>query len=147
MMQRHATFRSSQFESKTAGAHFINERCFGEDLLSWLRGGLTAAGLDASEPIREDYGWGVWLQAGGDPYWLCVGIMDDSIGQEDAEWLLTVAYDPGLNIIKRLFHRPRAADLTRLAKAVHAALTSGVAVRDIRWWPGEPEVGVPSGYP
>lgn len=146
-MERHVSFRSSQFGSRTPGAHFINDRCFGEDLLSWLRDGLTTAGLEPSEPIQEDYGWGVWLEAGGDPYWLCLGIMDDSIGQDDAEWLLTIAYDPGFNIFKRLFHTPRMADLTFLTKAVHAALASGAAVHDIRWWPGELDIGTPSECP
>ena len=115
--------------------------------MSWLRAALAAKGLDASEPIQEDYGWGVWLQADGDPYWVCVGIMDDSIGRDDAEWLLTLAYDPGFNVMKRLFHRPRSSDLARLSEAIHAALGSGTAIHDLRWWQGEPQVGLPSERP
>lgn len=146
-MQRHVTFRSSRFETKTPGADFINQRCFGEDLAGWLRNGLDA-GFKPGEVIQEDYGWGFWTVSGGDNYWVYVGVMDESIGEEKAEWLVGIVHDPGLNPVRRLFRRPEAADLRALCNAVDAVLRRDAAVvQGIEWWQDEPQVGTASTHP
>jgi len=146
-MTRHFTFRSTQFENKSAKPHFINERCFGEDLAKWLRDGLDVQ-FKADEVIQEDYGWGFWTQIGGDPYWVYVGVMDDSIGQDTAEWLVGVAYDPGLNIVRRLFRKPKLDDLLALCRAVDNRLQRSAGhAANIEWWQHEPQTGTPSAHP
>jgi hypothetical protein len=147
MPDKYVTFRTSRFESKTPQPHFINERCFGEDLAVWLRASIDNHVFAASEPIQEDYGWGFWSTIRGDPYWTAIGIMDDSIGHDDAEWLVTIRYDPGFRLLKRLFHRPRTGDLLSLCRAVDAALRSEPAIRSVEWWDGEPQVGEPRAAP
>ena len=145
-MKRHVTFRSAQFESKTPKPHFINDRCFGEDLAQWLRDGL-APQFKAGEVIQEDYGWGFWTEVHGDPYWVYVGIMDDSIGQDAAEWLGGVAYDPGLNLVRRLFRKPKLEDLLSLCRALDERLQrSAEQVENVQWW-HEPQMGTASAHP
>jgi hypothetical protein len=145
-MKRHVTFRSQRFENKTPQPHFINEHCFGEDLAQWLRSGIDAQ-FKPGEIIQEDYGWGFWTEVGGDPYWIYVGVMDESIGQDEAEWLVGVAYDPGLSITRRLFHKPKVQDLLALTRNVdHVLQSSAGDVRRIEWW-HEPQTGTPTAHP
>lgn len=138
MKRRWATFHATRFEHKTPAPHFINPTCFGEDVAAWLRPHLETAGLQPGEPIQEDYGWGLWARSGGDPYWIAIGCFADDDSGDEAEWGIGVAYDPGFNLRKRLFHRPRDQDLLRVAVAVDAALKGDPAIRRVEWWLEEP---------
>jgi hypothetical protein len=145
-MKRHVTFWSTQFENKTPKAHFINDRCFGEDVASWLRTRLDGQGFTLSEVIQEDYGWGFWADINGDPYWTFVGVMDDSIGKQKAEWLMGIIYDPGLNIVRRLLRKPRSADHLALCLAIDEVLQGNDGVSEVQWW-HEPGAGSPTAHP
>jgi hypothetical protein len=79
-MKKTVTFKTSLFESKEPKPHFINERCFGEDLAAWLLQRLREAPFTFDEAIQEDYGWGFWAKVGEDTYWIAIGIFDESIG-------------------------------------------------------------------
>lgn len=147
MKLRWATFRSSRFEHRTPGPHFINPTCFGEDLAAWLRPHLQAAGLQPSEPIQEDYGWGLWTRADGDPYWIAIGAFGDDTPETEAEWGIGVSYDPGFNLLKRLFHRPAEGGLLRVATAIDAALKGEPSIRQVEWWRETPHQGAPNSAP
>jgi hypothetical protein len=144
-VKRHVTFRSRRFENKTPQPHFINERCFGEDVAEWLRAGIDPR-FKPREVTQEDYGWGFWTKVAGDPYWIYAGVMDESIGQDEAEWLVGVAHDPGLSIVRRLFHKPNLEDLLAVARSVDDVLHGAGDVRSIEWW-HEPQTGTPTAHP
>lgn len=146
-MKKTVTFKTALFESKEPKPHFINERCFGEDLAAWLLQRLQGAPFTFDEPIQEDYGWGFWAQAGKDTYWTAIGIFDESIGSDIAEWGVTVAADAGLNPFRRLFHKPKLEDLLSLCSAIDAALHAEPGIREVQWWPGEPFSGQGSAHP
>jgi hypothetical protein len=143
----HVSFTTDLFENKVPKAHFINPRCFGEDLANWLLTRLDRERYSLDNPIQEDYGWGFWARVGGEPYWTAIGVMDESIGEDVAEWQITIAYDPGLNIFKRLFARPDEENLLKLSKAIDAALRSEKSIRNIEWWPAEPQAGNGTDHP
>ena len=147
MKLRWATFKTTRFEHKTPGPHFINPNCFGEDVAIWLRPALVTAGFDPSEPIQEDYGWGLWTRSGSDPYWIAISVIPEDGSADEAEWGIGIAYDPGLDLFKRLFHRPREADSLRVSAAVDAALKADPSIREVEWWLGEPHRGSPSAVP
>jgi hypothetical protein len=89
--------------------HFINPCCFGEDLAAWLRvklQPLAASGVEISEPIQEDYGWGLWVAKEKDPLWIALAYCGAGPTNEPGQWVVSVTYDPGLSILKRLFHKP-----------------------------------------
>jgi hypothetical protein len=75
-----------------------------------LSGQSEVAGLELSPVIEEDYGAGLWLSRGRDTFWLALS--DAGAG----EVISSLTYDPGLDLWRRLVHRPDA-DL-------HAALWS-----------------------
>ena len=149
-MNRCVTFASRRFESRTPGPHFINPGNFGEDLATWLRSRLPER-FAPGEPIQEDYGWGVWVQAGSDPYWIAVGKMDEDEGEAAADavptWLIALAYEPGFNLLRRLTHRPRREDLDALCAAVHDALQGEAEIDEVRWWGEQPFSGSGTSHP
>jgi hypothetical protein len=120
------------FEHREVKPHFINPCCFGEDFVSWLLGQLSdlkGAGFALSEPIQEDYGWGFWVSHEGDQYWVALSYCGDGPTEAPAEWVVSVGYDPGLNLFKRLFHKPDAAALAQLRHRVWQALRTTPGIR------------------
>ena len=108
-MQDAITIETDLFEHREVKPHFINPCCFGEDFAIWLRGELSrlaGEGFSLSEPIQEDYGWGLWASHGKDPFWIALSYVGDGPQEEPAQWVVSVNYEAGLNLVKRLFHKP-----------------------------------------
>lgn len=123
------------FEHREVKPHFINPCCFGEDFAKWLReqlADISAAGFELSEPIQEDYGWGFWATRGADPFWIALSFCGEGPTEEPAEWVVSVGYDPGLNVLKRLFHKLDAEALARLRTRVWQVLGSTPGIRVLR---------------
>jgi hypothetical protein len=128
------TVATDLFDHREVKPHFINPCCFGEDFAAWLRdqlGDLAAAGFEISEPIQEDYGWGFWVTGGRDPVWVALSFCSCGEGptEEPGEWVVSVGYDPGLNPLRRLLHRPDAAAIARVRDRVWKALRSTPGIR------------------
>ena len=134
-MRNTVNFRSSLFENKEPKPHFINPCCFGEDLVSWLLRGLQGTSLSLGDSVQEDYGWGFWVE--GD-YWVAVGVMDDSIGVENPQWVVAVDYDAGLNVWKRLFGKADSPLQLKICEAINSVLRDEPKVTEISWC-NEPE--------
>lgn len=144
---RSVTFRCDRFETRTPPPGAINPTCFGQDVAAWLRAALPPS-LEPGEPIAEDYGWGIWTRTGADPYWIAIGLMDESEdGTPTPTWLITAAYDPGLNLLRRLLHRPRREDLDQVCRAIDEALHGDTGISAVRWWDAQPFFGPGSEHP
>jgi hypothetical protein len=120
------------FEHREVKPHFINPCCFGEDFAGWLRrevADLAVAGFELSEPIQEDYGWGFWATRGTDPFWVTLSFCGDGPCEEPAEWVVSVAYDPGLNLLKRLFHKPDPEAIAVVRRRIWQVLDSTPGLR------------------
>jgi hypothetical protein len=115
------------FEHREVKPHFINDCCFGEDFAAWLRlelADLAADGFRIEESIQEDYGWGFWVHRGKDRFWIALSYGDVGPTEKTPEWHVDVAYDPGLNLLKRLFHKPAEAAFSMLRDRVFGILRS-----------------------
>ena len=123
-------FRTNLFENKEPKPHSINPRCFGEDLISWLWEKLQGNSFSLGKPIQEDYGWGLVAE---NDYWVAAGVMEDSIDVENPEWLITINYDPGPNLIKSLFKKADHSLQLRICEAINSALRKESSITDIRW--------------
>jgi hypothetical protein len=120
------------FEHREVKPHFINPCCFGEDFAAWLKRELLRAGdlgMQFSEPIQEDYGWGFWATHGKDRLWIALSYVGDGPQDPPAHWVVTVKNDPGLNLAKRLFHKPDQQALDQLRDRIQQILTSNDAIR------------------
>jgi len=130
-MRNHVSFTSTRFQSHITDPVRTNSCDFGEDVAAWLLGQVRHLPFTFSDtPIQEDYGYGFWV---GSDIWVAVGIMDDSIGADNAEWVVTVAYDPGFNLKKRLFGKPDRAAQLAICQTLHAALSAAPGITEIRW--------------
>ena len=127
-MRNQVSFRTGLFENKEPKSHFINPRCFGEDLVSWLLQRLQGTEFSLGEPIQEDYGWGFWVN---DAYWVAVGVMDDSIGVEEPEWSVSVNFEGGLK--KRLFGKSDPSLDMQICEALNSVLQQAPEIANIRW--------------
>lgn len=117
------------FEHREVKPHFINPCCFGEDFAAWLAkelAPLTAAGFQLSEPIQEDYGWGLWASRNDSSFWIALSFCDDGPVEEPAEWLVSVSHEGGL--LKRLFRKPDAEGFREVRDRVWQSLRSNPAI-------------------
>lgn len=128
------TVETDRFEHREVNPHFINPCCFGEDFAAWLKqelAPLAQRGFDFSDPIQEDYGWGIWARHGKDPFWIALSYVGDGPQEEPAQWVVSVSYDPGLNIMKRIFHKPNRQAFAQLRDQVWQAIHSNSSFRTI----------------
>lgn len=82
--------------------------------------------------VRADpggYGWGFWVTRGRDPFWIALSFCGEGPSEEPAEWVVSVGYDPGLNLFKRLFHKPDAEALARVRGRIWQVLGSTPGIR------------------
>jgi hypothetical protein len=134
MIHDELTVETDLFEHKEVKPHFINPCCFGEDFAAWLKkelAPLTASGFEFSEPIQEDYGWGIWASHGKDPFWIALSYVGDGPQEEPPQWVVSVNYDPGPNIIKRIFHKPDRQAFAQLREQIWHAIQSNSAFRTL----------------
>jgi hypothetical protein len=134
-MDETITVETDQFEHREVKPHLINPCCFGEDFAAWLKeeiSPLQDSGFSLSEIIQEDYGWGFWAWRGKDPFWVALSYVGSGPQEEPAQWVISVNYDPGLNLIKRLFHKPDRQALQDLRDQVRQAVTSNTAIKVVR---------------
>lgn len=85
--------------------------------------------MELSEPIQEDYGWGIRASRGKDRFWIALSYVGDGPQEGTAQWIVSVSYDPGLNPAKLLFHRPGPQTLEQLRAQVRRVLASDGAIK------------------
>ena len=131
-MQEKVTVETEMFEHSEVKPHFINPCCFGEDFAAWLKERLSQLGefgFHFSNAIQEDYGWGFWAYYDKDPFWIALSYVGDGPQEAPAQWVISVNYDPGLNLIKRIFHKPDKQALQKLRDTVQQVVTSNDAIK------------------
>lgn len=131
-MKNSITVETDQFEHREIKPHFINPCCFGEDFAAWLKQELSRypeLGVDLSEPIQEDYGWGLWASRGKDRIWIALSYAGDGPQDAPAQWIISVEYDPGLNLVGRLLHKHDRHAFEQLQDRVQLILESNKAIR------------------
>ena len=117
------------FEHREVKPHFINPCCFGEDFAAWLLVELAPLrDFELSEPIQEDYGWGLWASRAEDPFWIALSYCGEGPAEEPAEWVVSVNYDPGLSLMKRLFHTPDRRAFEQLRDRIWQSIGSNSAI-------------------
>lgn len=134
-MEDWITVETDMFEHREVKPHFINPCCFGEDFAGWLRQALLPLadfGFTFSSVIQEDYGWGFWISRRKDPFWVALSYVGKGPQDPTPQWVITVTYEPGLNLIKRIFHRPDARAFAKLRDQIWQILESNSAITTIR---------------
>ena len=133
MAQEIATVETDLFEHREVKPHFINDCCFGEDFAAWLRQRLAdLASFEFSEPIQEDYGWGLWATHGKDKVWLALSYIGDGPTKTPAQWVVSIAHHTGLNVFKKLPTKPDLSAMETLRARIRRELESKDGIRIVR---------------
>lgn len=123
------------FEHREVKPHFINPCCFGEDFAAWLKRELsesTELRFELSDPIQEDYGWGFWASQDKDRFWIVLSYVGDGPQEAPAQWIVSVVNDPGINPLKRMFHKYDSRALEQLRGRIRQILTSTPSIKTVR---------------
>ena len=126
------TVETDLFEHRKVKAHFINPCCFGEDFAAWLKerlSALLASDFTVSPVMQEDYGWGFRVHHGKDPFWVAISYVGDGPQEPPPQWVISLIFDPGLNLIKRIFHKPDRRTEARLREVIQQAIRSNLAIK------------------
>jgi hypothetical protein len=124
------TFNSSAFNHTERKPYYINDCCFGDDLLKWMITELTRQGVHTiGEPDQEDFGWYLTFEIAGTRYFFLTSYRPDdtTIG---ATWIGFI--ERVRSPLARLFGRQKHID-PAAPQAIHQALSGSPEIRDIRW--------------
>lgn len=127
------TIETDMFEHREVKRHFINPCCFGEDFAAWLKGELSALGAQGfafSDSIQEDYGWGFWASHGKDRFWIAMSYAGEGPQEEPAQWVVSVAYSAGLNLLRHII-KPNGKAFGLLRDRIWQSIRSNAALKII----------------
>lgn len=128
-MKSQITFITDVFESKEVKSHSVNDRCFGEDVAGWLVEKTKDGEFDFGEPFQEDSGWAVPVEVGGEKFVVRIRIMDESIGADQADWLIAVE-----KVRKwKMFSSKDSPQRGELCDLIQNVLRDAAHIREIRW--------------
>lgn len=125
-------FSASRFNATERKSYFTSERGFGDDVIAWLRAGLLQAmeQADVGAPIQEDYGWGFWVELGGDRCWVYAGLLEGNYPRNiDAEWLAALELHESAFIRQPGAHARRQDWFDALVAALRATIIADSSVK------------------
>jgi hypothetical protein len=128
-MKSQISFTTDIFESRDVKPHFINPRCFGEDLARWFVEAASGGEFTFGVPTQEDWGWTVSADAKGEKFVVGFGIMDASIGDAQADWLITVEKLRKWTV----FGSKDSVMRSELCDLIQNVLRDKPHIREIRW--------------
>lgn len=90
-----------------------------------LAAAMAVPGVTIGAPVREDYGAGAWIETPSERFWLSVG------KAEEGESVVSLSYDPGLDLRRRLYHRADRALFARIEAALRDAIIADPALEQV----------------
>ena len=128
-MKSQITFITDIFESSEVKPHSTNDRCFGEDVAEWLVEKTKGGEFTFGEPFQEDSGWAIPVEAGGEKFVVKIRIMEESIGEDQADWLISVE-----KVRKwKIFSSKDSPMRCELCDLIQNVLRDAAHIREIRW--------------
>src|SRR4051812_12890238 len=127
------TVETDLFEHREVKPHFINPCCFGEDFAAWLKkelAPLTDDGFSFSEPIQEDYGWGLRARHARASFWIGLSYVGEGPQEPPAQWVVSID-QPAFNPLNLAFGRSRREAFCFLLQRVRQILATNSAIEII----------------
>ena len=130
-MKSAVQFRSTAFNCTEAKDYFINDCCFGDDVLRWLIEQLRAQGLKvAGEPKQEDIGWYFCFYVGDSEHCFVISFQQNDPATSD-QWLGWLERETGF--LGSLFGGRKRGVLPEATQAIDAALKSSPEIQRVIW--------------
>ncbi len=128
-MKSQIAFTTDIFETKQAEHKGDGEQPFGEDLAKWLAKEATVGEFVFGEPYRAESGWEAEVLAGDERFIVECGIMNESIGDDQADWLITVEKPRKW----KMFGHKDSPLRSELCDLIQNILRDKPHIREIRW--------------
>jgi hypothetical protein len=126
------TFNSTAFNHTERKPYFINDCCFGDDLLKWMITELTQQGVKTiGEPEQEDFGWYLTFEVAGTQYFFLTSYRPDDFAT-GATWIGFI--ERVASPLARLLRREKHGVDPAAPEAIHRAISSSAQIHDIRWY-------------
>jgi len=125
-MRTIVTFQSDAFNTTEPKEYFINDCCYGDDVLNWLREELNKRGAKADEPGQEDFGWYMFYEVDGASVCIVGGV-------EPEERIWTFEIENNVPFFKRLFGGESKNINPKCIQLVDDCLKDNEQIRNVRW--------------
>jgi hypothetical protein len=131
-VRTHVELRSRAFPADPDEDELVNPGQFGRRLAQWVHQVLVDAGVRATEPIAEDWGWVVPIDDPAFRLWVgCANL-------EDAEDRFLVFVHPHKPTVRKGFRKvATASSIEPVTGAIDAGLRAHPEVDEVRWWAPE----------
>ena len=128
-MKSQISFTTDIFETKQTEPGSVEGRSFGEDLARWLAEAAAGGEFEFGEPFQAKWGWASEVLAGKEKFLVGFGLMNDSIGDDQADWLITIE-----KVSKwRLLGSRDSVMRGELCDLIQNVLRDKPHIREIRW--------------
>jgi len=107
----------------------LSDRQLGEDLATWLAKAASGGDFVFGTPHQSEWGWTIDARSGNENFLVGCGIMNESFGDAQADWLITVERVRRWKFLGAKDSRLRS-DLCDLIQNV---LRDKPHIREIRW--------------
>ena len=106
-----------------------SDRQLGEDLAVWLAEAASGGEFVFDKPYQAEWGWVVEAHSGGEDFIVGCGIMNESFGDAQADWLITVE-----KVRRWKFFGAKDSRLRgELCDLIQNVLRDKPHIREIRW--------------
>jgi hypothetical protein len=106
-----------------------SDRQLGEDLATWLAKAASGGEFVFGTPYQVEWGWAVDVQSGSEKFIVGCGIMNESFGDAQADWLITVERLRRWKFLGAKDSRLRS----ELCDLIQNVLREKPHIREIRW--------------
>jgi hypothetical protein len=128
-MKSQISFTTDIFGTKQSRPDTADDHLFGEDLALWLAKEASGGEFVFGKPFPADWGWAVEATSGEEKFLVGCGIMNESIGDDQADWLITVE-----KIRKwKMFGSKDSPLRSELCDLIQNVLRDKPHIREIRW--------------
>ena len=130
-MKTEVSFHSTAFNCIQPRDYFINECCFGDDLVRWLIQELRNRGIKtADEPRQEDFGWYFTFDIAGTRHCFVITFQPNNPAQGD-RWLGWLERQTGL--VGSLLGGRKWGIKREAIVAIDAALRNHPEIHNLNW--------------